>query len=294
MNDLTVDFASNVVPVDLNGDGIADLVAQGFTQNGSESSLVAWLGHPDGSFTQAAQIFTSSSSGTGLLAADFNRDGMIDILIPGTNNGEAIPNYAALYLNATPRAACATSAISPTVVACQPVDNTYIAGSSIPVQATAYDKTQVTALQEYLDGNLLYSQPVETLTTAFPANLGPHLLVTKAWDASGINFITNRHITVYDGTPGAVCTAAPQSAAICLPAGATTKAPVRILANGATVGVPTAAQLYIDGKLTINDLTHSTVLDTEQTLAAGPHQLVFKLWDARGNVYAATKDITAQ
>ena len=78
---------------------------------------------------------------------------------------------------------------------------------------------------------------------------------------------------------------------------------MRILANGATANVPTAAQLYVDGTLVINKTNcesngscpgGTTYIDTTQTLAAGTHFLEFKLWDAHGNVYAAQKSITIQ
>jgi hypothetical protein len=35
-------------------------------------------------------------------------------------------------------------------------------------------------------------------------------------------------------------------------------------------------------------------LDPYQTLAAGTHDLVFKLWDDKGNVYTAEKSVTVQ
>ena len=55
----------------------------------------------------------------------------------------------------------------------------------------------------------------------------------------------------------------------------------------------TAAQLYIDGKLVINNTNAATsYIDTTQTLTPGSHNLVFKLWDAAGNVYTAQETHT--
>jgi hypothetical protein len=34
---------------------------------------------------------------------------------------------------------------------------------------------------------------------------GPHFVVTKAWDKSEANFVSNRNITVHSGTPGETC-----------------------------------------------------------------------------------------
>ncbi len=285
VTDASVSTTFQPLPVDVNGDGIADLVAGALVGNNSRNGLVVWLGHPDGSFDQTAQkVLAGSGGGGSALAGDFNRDGMMDFLIgPGQ-----------LYTNATNRAPCATSQISPTVLVCQPTDNTYVSGPYVSIQATAYDKTQVTALQEYQNGRLVNSVPVTNLIVTAFGDLGTYLFVTKAWDANGVSFRSNRHVTIYKGLPGPVCAAAPNAASICLPAGTTATSPVRILANGATSSIPTAAQLYIDGRLVVNDRTQSTVVDVNQTLTAGNHELVFKLYDADGGVFTATRSVTVQ
>jgi hypothetical protein len=110
-------------------------------------------------------------------------------------------------------------------------------------------------------------------------------------------------VTLYNGTPGSVCAAALETAEICLPSGASSTSPVHIVANGYTSYVPTAAQLYIDGSLVINNTScnnygacpgGSSLVDTYQGLSSGSHDLVFKLWDANGNIYSADKTITVQ
>jgi hypothetical protein len=173
----------------------------------------------------------------------------------------------------------------------------------VTVQANAYDKTTVTAMQEYVDYNLVYSQNVSTFETTFAEPLGPHLFVTKAWDASGLSFRSDRHVTVYNGTPGPACPAAAGSADICLPSGTTSGSPVHILANGYPAWIPTAAQLYINGDLIVNNqgcdgsgscTGGTSYVDTYQTLSPGTYDLVFKLWDADGNVYQAEKSVTVQ
>lgn len=283
--------------MDVNGDGIADIVDSGISDQ-TQAGMFAWLGHPDGSFDQTPQRYISNTESNGrLVPGDWNRDGMMDFAqsIGGNSQVE-------FYFNATDRAPCATSQINPTVTVCQPVDNTY-SPSPVRVQADAYDQIPVTALQEYVDNKLVYSEEMSSFDITLPESLGPHFLVTKAWDTKGVNFRSDRNITVYSGTPGAVCPAAPDSASICLPAGTTSSSPVRILANGyAPTAVPTAAQLYIDGKLVISDQGYcysngncgggTSYLDTTQNLSSGTHDLVFKLWDASGNVYTAERNVT--
>ncbi|HEY1742408.1 MAG TPA: FG-GAP-like repeat-containing protein [Granulicella sp.] len=281
--------------VDVNGDGIADIAASARDVNNSQSGLFVWLGHSDGSFDQTPQRYISNSDGYGsMVAGDFNRDGMMDFVQVLADNPET-------YLNGGTRAPCATSQISPTVTVCQPVDGTYLP-SPFTLQANAYDKNTVTALQEYVDGKLIYSQDVTSFTTTLTEALGPHQLVTKAWDTTGMNFRSDRNITVYAGTPGPTCPAALGTASLCLPAGATSASPVQILGNGYTSYVPTAAQLYIDGTMVVNDQGScytngyceggTSAINTTQTLAAGSHDLVFKLWDADGNVYSAEKTVS--
>ena len=285
-------FPAQPLAVDVNGDGIGDLV-MGSIDNGSQLGLFVYLGHPDGSFDQAPQRYISSTDqGGGPLAfGDFNRDGMIDF---ADGSGER-------YFNATHRGPCATSQINPTVTVCQPVDGSF-SNSPIRIQANAFDTTTVTALQEYIDGNLVYNQPVTSFDITEAEAVGPHFLVTKAFDAKGISFRSNRHITIYSGTPGTTCAAALGTASICLPSSATASNPVHIVANGYTSVVPTAAQLYIDGTLVINDqgpcysngycVGGSSSIDTYQTLSNGPHSLYFKLYDANGNAYVASESIT--
>lgn len=285
---------SRLTAVDVNGDGIADITASGFQSN-AQNGLFVYLGHPDGSFDQTPQryIFTSDDV-EGTTAGDFNRDGMIDFLQVGGGSTE-------IYLNATRREPCGTSAISPAVTVCSPVDNTY-SPSPVRIRANAFDRTQVTALQQYIDGREVYRQSAGSFNLGLAEPVGMHFLVTKAFDAKGVSFRSNRTVYVYSGTPGLVCPTAPSSAAICFPSTATANSPVHIVANGNTAYVPTAAQLYIDGSLVINDrrqeLTYapggSSAVDTVQTLSRGAHSLVFKLYDANGHLYTASKSITVQ
>jgi FG-GAP-like repeat len=290
---------AEIAGADVNGDGYGDIVAFGTSCSSSDTGgcselpggLFVWLGNADGSFQQTPQVFHTADAGPGPLAmADFNRDGRMDFV----NGGEA-------YLNATTRTACGTYAISPTVTVCEPVDNTY-SPSPVSVDANGYDTTPMTAMQEYIDGSLEYSKPVTSFDTTFPVSDGAHLSVTKGWDASGRSFVADRTVNVYSGSPGPVCPAVTDSASICLPSAASSTSPVLILANG-DVGdsIPTAAQLYIDGALVVNNQAQcapsvcwdaDSYVQTTQTLSAGDHDLVFKIWAQDGNVYEASKTIT--
>ena len=273
---------------DVNGDGISDIVGESRDVGNSQSGLFIWLGHPDGSFDQTPQRYIASTDGmAGLVPGDWNRDGMIDFA-EITNNGQI-----ETYINSSNRAPCTISQINPTVTVCQPVDGTYLP-SPVAVQANTYDKNPVTALQEYVDYKLVYSKDVSSFNITLSETIGPHFLVTKAWDATGLSFRSDRRITVYNGIPGHTCFAALGTANICLPSDTTSTSPVQILANGYTSYVPTAAQLYIDGNPVVNNQVGISYVQTAQSLSAGSHDLVFKLWDAQGHIYTAEKTITVK
>ena len=286
--------------VDMNGDGIGDIVTAGAESCWCKFGLYVWTGNADGSFQQTPQRFIINTNGVGPMAtADFTRNGMTDFAMD-TGSGSGLGVEA--LLNASLRAPCGKYTINHTVTECQPVDDTYVT-SPVRVQATSTDATQVTAMQVYVDGNREYSQPVTSFDTTFAVTPGPHNFTTKAWDASGVSFRAVRRVTAFNGTPGATCAVTPDAASICVPAGATSDSPVLIVANGNTgTVVPTAAQLYIDGKLVINNVGMcysngncsggTSYVETMQSLSGGTHALTFKLWDANGNFYEARKTIT--
>jgi hypothetical protein len=282
--------------VDVNGDGIADIAMGTSDTNGIRGGLFVWLGHADGTFNQTPQRFiVTSNGGSPIVPGDWNRDGMVDFAQTQPSDGET-----EIYINGGNRAACATSQVSGTATVCEPVDGTYSA-SAVRVRASAYDINRVTAMQEYVDYKLVFSKSVSSFDITLTENVGPHLLVTKGWNAKGSSFISNRNIMIYSGIPGAACAAAMDAASICLPAGATSGSPVHILANGYTTEIPTSAQLYVDGRLVINDdgcnssgycVGGTSSVDTYQTLSRGTHDLYFKLWDASGATYTAQQTVT--
>lgn len=279
---------------DINGDGIADLVSGTRDQNGMQGGLFVWLGHADGSFSQTPlRYIATGDASADVIPGDFNRDGKMDFV---DESGE-------LYLNASNPAPCATSAISPTVLLCSPIADTY-ATRAVPVQATAFSRTTLTGLQLYVDGAVAFSRNAPSFNVVQTLSPGRHLLVAKGWDASGLRFRSTRQITVFDGTPGATCAAAPGTASLCLPEGSA-HSPIHIVANAwpteveGRSAVPTAAQLYVDNQLVVNDdgcgvsycRAGSSSLDTDQTLSPGSHQLVFKVFDANGSIFTATRQI---
>ncbi|HEX4066706.1 MAG TPA: VCBS repeat-containing protein [Acidobacteriaceae bacterium] len=284
--------------VDVNNDGIADLVSPGAA--GQHDGLYVWLGNADGSFSQTPVVYAASTNGVGAAyPGDFDRTGKMDfvVLMPGDEQSE-------LYLNSGALAPCATRTVSPSVTVCWPADNTYLSsGAYTMLSARAYDTHTVTAMQEYVNSQLSYSADTTSFQQQYAPPPGVYNYVTKAWDNTGIDFVSDRTITAYYGSPGYTCTSSltVSAAAICLPQGPNSASPAQILANGWTPNVPTAAQLYIDGNLVIdnhpcniagNSCEGTSFINTTQTLAVGSHNLVYKLWDNQGNVYQAQQTLT--
>ncbi len=276
-----------VTAADINGDGINDIVGL------SSYALMIYLGNPDGSY-QSTPLLVPNSGLDDLVAADFNRDGKIDFAGPGAGNPANLE--VGVFLNATPRAACTPNTNSPSVTVCQPQDLTY---SNSPVQwiADSRDTSHpVTAMQIYVDHKLVVNSPSSSLNEPLTLSKGPHFVATKAWDKSGANFVSDRNITVYSGTPGETCPASSGTMNICLPTqNETTTTSLHVFANAASSGAQmTAVQVYIDSSLIYNDTSGATYVDTAFTVKAGSHSIVVKAWDADGNSYSESRSITAQ
>lgn len=284
--------------VDVNGDGIGDIALSGGGGGGGTSGLYIYMGNANGSFSQTPQTFFPTPGGVGdLVPGDWNRDGAIDFAQPMV--GSALEE---IYINGGNRAPCVKHTGGPSVTVCMPSNFAYLP-SPVAVKANTTDSHTVTTLQQYIDSKLDYSVHAPSFTHSFTLAPGAHLLVTKGWDSAGVSFRSDRSITVYNGTPYPACPAAPNSASICLPAGPTSGSPVHILANGDAAGVPSSAQLFIDGDLVVNNngcyngggcSGGISYVDTSQNLSSGTHEIIFKLWDNRGNLYKTSKTVTVQ
>jgi len=276
---------------DINGDGINDIVGISHI-----STLYIWLGNPDGTYqsTPLSYFIGSNSSAADLVASDFNRDGKIDFAIP--TPGESNSVGLAIFLNATPRATCTPSTVSPSITVCHPQNLAYL-NSPVDWIADSRDTSHsVTSMQVYVDNKLVVNSPSSSLNESMSMSKGAHFVVTKAWDNSGASFQSNRHIAIYSGNQGETCAASPSSINVCLPTqNQTTSTSLHVFANAdSSANQITSVQVYIDNKLIYNDNTGATYVDTAFTVATGPHTVVVKAWDANGNVFSQPRNITAQ
>ena len=273
---------------DIDGDGIKDIVA--VATNFGIWEVAAWLGNPDGSYSNTPLTFPTGSSGTAdLVVGDFNRDGRPDLAIVNVS----ISSMATM-LNALPQANCNHTVEVRSVTICKPLDETYT-NSPVHVVAQATDDTEVIATQVYVDNAFVSQLPGPAFDQQLPLPLGDHFLVVSARDTDLRTYLAGTHVTVYSGTPGETCPAAQNSANICLPAaGAMGGTSVHVLAAAQASRTITAMQVYVDGQLMYNDTSLSTYVDTSLTVVPGQHQILVKAWDDSGGTYTSAHDFTAQ
>jgi hypothetical protein len=282
----TYDGFGPITAADVNGDGFNDIIAITSGYN-----VAVWLGNSDGTFRiTPLQFNTGTDSSTdALVTSDFNRDGKIDIAV--ANPGDF---GLAVLLNATPQAACKAGAISPSIAECKPVDDTYLT-SPLHVTAKSTDSNHpVTSMQVYVNDTLYDTTSGNSIDYTTPLSDGDYFVVTKAWDASGANFRTDRNVHIYTGAPGETCATSTLSLHICSPAQNQTTPSVHVFANSESDAPITAVQIYLDSTLIYNDTSHSTYVDTTISVAQGSHNIVVKAFDANGRIFSQSRTIDAQ
>jgi hypothetical protein len=278
----------SLTAADINGDGFNDVVALT-----SSFKMAVWLGNRNGGFQTTPLLYSTgtNTSADALVASDFNRDGKIDFAVADPGNiGMAV------LLNATPQVTtCTAGAVSPSITECAPVDYTYL-NSPLHITARTTDNNHtVTTMQVYLNNALATSQSANFLNYSTTLSDGDYLVVTKAWDSTGANFRTDRHVQIYTGTPGETCATAANAINVCSPTqNQTTTTSVHVFANSQSSFPISAMQVYIDGSLVYDDTSGSTYVDTTFKVAAGTHSIVAKAWDTAGTIFSESRTITAQ
>jgi hypothetical protein len=283
------------VAVDINGDGINDIVANLIITDRGFQAVATWLGKPDGTYQEQPREWVLESEGLfELVPGDFNRDGKIDIATTNISN-----STLTVLLNSTPKAACNVSTQFSAVTMCTPQDLAFV-NSSVPIVAVSTPEQPVAgnpivAGQIYVDNALAHEVGGTQIDIPLSMPAGDHFLVAKFWDNAGGTNQTVRHISVFDGAPGETCPTSPQTMTICAPtANGTFSSPLHVFAAVMVDAPVTAFQVYIDDNLVHNDILHDSYLDTAFPLAAGPHHVVVQAFDARGVVYTAARDIVIQ
>lgn len=103
-------------------------------------------------------------------------------------------NRSITIYSGNPGETCAAAPSSINV--CLPTQN-QVTTTSLHVFANADSANQITAVQVYVDGSLIYNDTTGAtyVDTAFTVAKGPHSVVVKAWDADGNVFSQARNVT---------------------------------------------------------------------------------------------------
>ena len=194
--------------IDLNGDGIKDIVAANHDFSSIYDQISAWLGNADGTYqsTPLTWVLGTEKGISGIVPGDFNRDGKIDVAAANSSD-----STVGIHLNAITRTPCQLRTAPSSVTVCEPTDYTYSTSLvSIAVSATP-GTSPIVSGQLYLDNTLVFQTAASQINTALNLDPGDHLLATKFLDMAGQSAMAFTHMSGFTGTPGQTCTTAPQT-----------------------------------------------------------------------------------
>lgn len=253
------------VVADFDGDGIKDaiLAVSGTDAQAKTVFSMQFLkGQSDGSY-RLTQTSPLANEVMDMIAADYNKDGRIDLAL-------VRPSTIDVWLNQT-----ASSPVCP-ALSDQRTVNFCSFGSPTGMfhfLATPLDSRQINAVQIYVDGSLKFETPDDLLNTNITLTGGTHRITAKGWDDQG-PFSTTVNLRACPNS-------ADRSVKLCLPIpGPVSGTTVHFVASAATSLPFDELQVYIDGALTFR--TPGMYLDTFLDLSLGTHQVTLKGWDNRG------------
>lgn len=162
--------------------------------------------------------------------------------------------------------------------------NGTVTNSPLHVAATATSANpaaQITAIQIYADGGLVYNGPGATVDTHINLGAGNHEIVVQAWDSYGGTYKAPVYVT---GSGSGVFLSSPG-------ANATVNGSAHVVASAFSPNQVTTMQIYDNGNL-VNQ-TPGTSVDTTINLSPGSHYLVVQAWDRNGTTFLNPVIVTA-
>ena len=170
--------------------------------------------------------------------------------------------------------AITVSASPPNVVAVSSPSDGSTVSSPFQVVASASGPNLITALQIYMDDQLVFTNNAASLNTQVSSNPGTHNLVVQAWDTTGTTY--KQRVTVNVVSGGVVNVSSPAN-------NATISSPFQVVGSASGPNPITAMQIYLDGQLVLTN--NSSSLNNSVNAGTGSHSLVVQAWDSTGAYY---------
>lgn len=147
------------------------------------------------------------------------------------------------------------------------------------VSALAVDPTPVTAIQVYVDSNLVYEVSGTGIQDSIFLPLGQHSVTVQEWNKAGATYKRTIDVNII-GVPITISSPMPN---------ATVTSPVTITASAPSTSAVQTMQIYIDDvmlyQVSGKSVSHSF------TLSPGQHKLVAKGWDSSGGQWYTVENI---
>jgi phosphatidylinositol-3-phosphatase len=154
--------------------------------------------------------------------------------------------------------------------------------SPMYISARTVDPTPVTAVQTYVDNQLVYEVSGTGVQAWIPLALGKHWVVVQEWNSSGATYKQGISVSV---VPVPITISSPKS-------NAQVSSPVTISASAPATSPVETMQIYIDSSLA-SSTSGQTIRHTFE-LAAGRHYIVAKGWDNSGNNWYTGEYVTVR
>jgi hypothetical protein len=267
-------FGSGIA-VDLNGDAIKDAAFTETFRPGdcidfSEThNLGVMFGRADGSYG-APQKLKLASEPAGVVSADFDRDGRLDLALARASN------LTEVFLNRNNIATCPANSTLRTVKICAP---TTVSGNTLPLRANTTTSTPITGMKVYVDNSEAFFTPNDTINHKLPVPSGSHRITVRAWDGQG-SFSSAMTVNA-GGSSSCPAPSANRTINLCSPVNeSTVNNPVKVMAAITTSNKYYGAKVYIDGKA--RHTTTSKQVNTSFTLSAGRHRVSVQAYDTQG------------